>query len=55
VRTPIVLKRGDRIAQLVIQKVERATFIQVEELDETVRGAGGFGSTGGFETASTQS
>ncbi|MFJ6418154.1 dUTP diphosphatase [Paeniglutamicibacter sp. NPDC091659] len=55
VRTPIALKRGDRIAQLVIQKVERATFIQVEELDETVRGAGGFGSTGGFETASTQS
>ncbi|PQZ95824.1 dUTP diphosphatase [Arthrobacter sp. MYb227] len=53
-RTPIVLKRGDRIAQLVIQKVERATFIQVEELDETVRGTGGFGSTGGFETASTQ-
>ncbi|MGL3804894.1 dUTP diphosphatase [Paeniglutamicibacter sp. R2-26] len=55
VRTPIVLKRGDRIAQLVIQRVERATFIQVEELDETVRGAGGFGSTGGFETASTPS
>lgn len=54
-RTPIVLKRGDRIAQLVIQKVERATFIQVEELDETVRGAGGFGSTGGFETASNHS
>lgn len=53
-RTPIVLKRGDRIAQLVIQKVERATFIQVAELDETVRGTGGFGSTGGFETASTQ-
>lgn len=53
-RTPIVLKRGDRIAQLVIQKVERATFIQVEELDESVRGTGGFGSTGGFETASTQ-
>ena len=55
VRTPIVLKRGDRIAQLVIQKVERATFIQVEELDETLRGAAGFGSTGGFEAASRQS
>jgi dUTP pyrophosphatase len=54
VRTPIVLKRGDRIAQLVIQKVERATFIQVDELDETVRGAAGFGSTGGFETAANQ-
>ncbi len=54
VRTPIVLKRGDRIAQLVIQKVERATFIQVDELDQTVRGAAGFGSTGGFETAANQ-
>ena len=51
--TPIVLKRGDRIAQLVIQKVERARFLQVQELDDTARGAGGFGSTGGFETAST--
>lgn len=51
--TPIVLKRGDRIAQLVIQKVERARFIQVQELDDTSRGAGGFGSTGGFETAPT--
>lgn len=47
--TAIVLKRGDRIAQLVIQKVERARFIQVQELDDTSRGAGGFGSTGGFE------
>ncbi|KAA0979736.1 dUTP diphosphatase [Paeniglutamicibacter gangotriensis] len=51
--TPIVLKRGDRIAQLVIQRVERARFLQVQELDDTARGAGGFGSTGGFETAST--
>lgn len=51
--TPIMLKRGDRIAQLVIQKVERARFLQVQELDDTARGAGGFGSTGGFETAST--
>ncbi|MGB9035341.1 deoxyuridine 5'-triphosphate nucleotidohydrolase [Arthrobacter sp. UCD-GKA] len=51
--TPIVLKRGDRIAQLVIQRVERARFIQVQELDDTARGAGGFGSTGGFETATT--
>ncbi len=51
--TPIVLKRGDRIAQLVIQRVERARFIQVQELDGSARGAGGFGSTGGFETATT--
>jgi dUTP pyrophosphatase len=37
---------GDRIAQLVIQRVEQAEFIQVDELDEHVRGEGGFGSTG---------
>lgn len=40
------IKRGDRIAQLVIQKVVEATTIQIDELDETTRGAGGFGSTG---------
>lgn len=40
------IKRGDRIAQLVIQKVEEVTLIQVDELDDTSRGAGGFGSTG---------
>ena len=40
------IKRGDRIAQLVIQKVVEATTVQVNELDETSRGAGGFGSTG---------
>jgi dUTP pyrophosphatase len=40
------IKRGDRIAQLVIQKVVEATTIQVSELDATSRGAGGFGSTG---------
>ncbi len=51
--TPIVLKRGDRIAQLVIQKVERAHFIEVNDLDDSARGAGGFGSTGGFEAANT--
>jgi dUTP pyrophosphatase len=37
---------GDRIAQLVIQRVEQATFTQVDELDDHVRGDGGFGSTG---------
>ena len=51
--TPIVLKRGDRIAQLVIQKVERAHFIEVSDLDDSARGAGGFGSNGGFEAANT--
>jgi dUTP pyrophosphatase len=45
---PLVLRRGDRIAQLVVQRVERACFIEVEALPESVRGAGGFGSTGGF-------
>lgn len=37
---------GDRIAQLVIQRVEHAEFVQVDELDEHPRGEGGFGSTG---------
>ena len=40
------IKKGDKIAQMVIQKVEEANFIEAEELDETVRGEGGFGSTG---------
>jgi dUTP pyrophosphatase len=40
------IRRGDRIAQLVIQRVEEATILQVDDLDETSRGAGGFGSTG---------
>ena len=44
----IELRRGDRIAQMVIQRVEYAQFIRVDELDGSVRGAGGFGSTGGF-------
>ncbi|KRB75876.1 deoxyuridine 5'-triphosphate nucleotidohydrolase [Nocardioides sp. Root190] len=44
----IVLKRGDRIAQLVIQRFERARFTAVEALPDTVRGSGGYGSTGGF-------
>ena len=45
---PIELRRGDRIAQLVIQRVERALFTEVGELPDSVRGAGGYGSTGGF-------
>jgi dUTP pyrophosphatase len=40
------IKRGDRIAQLVIQRVEEVTLIRVDELDDTSRGADGFGSTG---------
>lgn len=38
---------GDRIAQMVIARHERAQWVECEELDETERGAGGFGSTGG--------
>ncbi len=41
------IRRGDRVAQLVLAPVTRASWIEVEELDETVRGEGGFGSTGG--------
>jgi dUTP diphosphatase len=40
------LSRGERIAQLVIQPVVRATVLEVQELDETLRGEGGFGSSG---------
>ena len=48
---PISISRGDRIAQLVVQKVERATFVEVDELPESERGAGGYGSTGGHAAA----
>lgn len=44
---PVTLTKGDRIAQLVIQQVERATFVAVESLPGSHRGEGGFGSTGG--------
>jgi dUTP pyrophosphatase len=40
------VRRGERIAQLVIQRVEHCAFRTVDELDESTRGAGGFGSTG---------
>ena len=42
----ITFKKGDRIAQLVIQKVERAEFVEVKDLPGSGRGTGGFGSTG---------
>ena len=44
---PFEIRRGDRVAQLVLAPVTRASWLQVEELDETLRGEGGFGSTGG--------
>jgi len=43
---PVRLTRGDRIAQLLVQRVERAVFRRVDALAETGRGGGGFGSTG---------
>ena len=44
----VTLRRGDRIAQLVIQRVEKARFVEVETLPGSARGDGGYGSTGGF-------
>lgn len=44
---PFVIQRGDRVAQLVLAPVVQAAWDEVEELDATERGAGGFGSTGG--------
>ena len=45
-KEPFVVRRGERIAQLVICPVARADWAPVESLDETARGAGGYGSTG---------
>ena len=44
---PLHLARGERIAQLVVQKVEYAEFVEVEQLPASARGDGGHGSTGG--------
>jgi dUTP pyrophosphatase len=44
---PFTIARGDRVAQLVLAPVVQAAWDEVEELDATERGAGGFGSTGG--------
>ena len=43
---PFEVRRGDRIAQLVIQRVEEASFTEVDDLGESARGTAGFGSTG---------
>jgi dUTP pyrophosphatase len=48
---PVELARGDRVAQLVIQPVEQASFRVVDALPDSARGAGGYGSTGGFDSA----
>jgi len=47
-REPFAVRRGDRIAQLVVQRFETAAFVEVDALPGSVRGAGGYGSTGGF-------
>ena len=44
----VTLHRGDRVAQLVFQRVEHARFVEVAHLPDSGRGAGGYGSTGGF-------
>ncbi|MCM5554724.1 dUTP diphosphatase [Pleomorphomonas sp. NRK KF1] len=44
--TPFPIERGERIAQMVIAPVSRARLVETDALDATVRGAGGFGSTG---------
>lgn len=44
----VTVRRGDRIAQLVVQRVERVRFVPVEHLPGSARGSGGHGSTGGF-------
>jgi dUTP pyrophosphatase len=47
-REPVSFRRGDRIAQLVVQRVERARFLEVQTLPGSARADGGFGSTGGM-------
>lgn len=44
--TPFVINAGERIAQMVVARNEKAELIEVEELDDTERGAGGYGHTG---------
>src|SRR5580704_9800474 len=51
---PVSFRRGDRIAQLVIQRVERAVFHEVTVLPGSSRGDGGFGSTGGHDGDRTE-
>jgi len=49
----VELRRGDRIAQLVVQRFERARFVEVAALPGSARGPGGYGSTGGFGRPTT--
>ncbi len=52
---PVSLRRGDRVAQLVFQQVERARFIEVDRLPGSIRADGGYGSTGGVSTPAPES
>ena len=49
-REPIDIRRGDRIAQLIVQRVEQVAFIEAGDLPDSSRGSGGFGSTGGHSS-----
>jgi dUTP pyrophosphatase len=51
-RQPVRFSAGDRIAQLVVQRVEYVRFVETDELPDSVRGTGGHGSTGGFTITS---
>jgi len=51
--SPVRFQRGDRIAQLVVQRVEYPAFHEVDRLPGSARGDGGFGSTGGHAAAGT--
>lgn len=53
-RDSVSLHRGDRIAQVVFQQVERARFVEVERLPGSARGDGGYGSTGGMSVVHAQ-
>lgn len=44
--TPYTIKKGDKVAQMLIQKIEHVSFSEAEELSDTSRGEGGWGSTG---------
>ncbi|MGY1690945.1 dUTP diphosphatase [Geodermatophilus sp. SYSU D01105] len=52
--TPLTLRRGDRVAQLVVQPVVRARFVPVDRLPDSSRGTGGHGSTGGHASAESK-
>ncbi len=49
-RESVDVERGERIAQLVVQRVEHVRLVEVDDLDDTNRGAGGYGSTGGHRS-----